>query len=90
VSFIHLHFLQNIPESVLPSDLSRPSFQLNRPADLHIFLECSNRTSVTLCKRTKHYLAKEASGRVVDYGREKLDLYLVLISTRFANWSIPF
>jgi hypothetical protein len=40
---------------------------------LHVILECSNRTSVTLRKRTKHYLAKEASGRVADYGREKLD-----------------
>jgi hypothetical protein len=48
-------------------------------------LEYSNRASVTFRRRSDHYyLAKEALGRVVDGGIEKLDLRLLLI--HFENW----
>ena len=51
----------------------------------HASLEYSNRATVTSRRRSAHYyLAKDALGRVVDCGREKLDLTLVLI--HFENW----
>lgn len=50
-----------------------------------LYLEYSNRASVTHRRRSQeYYLAKEALSRVADCGREKLDLRLLLI--HFENW----